>query len=241
MNAVRDRISPVDADAVAAGFFCVSFPLAPQAGHSYFRGMKPVSIFLVAALLFITPALRGQDAAAAAAKADRDAAEERYKRLNSAVDDLLAVKMEQDKRIAALAKEVENLREQQSRPRASYASEEDVRRLAEKIQEIDKKRADDKELILKEIGKLGTKFSPTPAPRPKAPVADTTPSPSPERSDKGYEYVIKSGDSLSVIAKAYRDQGIKVDVDQILKANPKLKPTNLQPGQKIWIPAPEKQ
>ena len=203
--------------------------------------MKRFSIFLIACLLLITPAVRGQDAAAAAAKAERDAAEERYKRLNSAVDDLLAAHTEQQKRIAALAKEVESLREQQSRPRASYASEEDLRRLAEKIQEIDKKRADDKELILKEIGKLGNKFSATPGPaRPKPSVADTTPSTSPEKSDKGYEYVIKSGDSLSAIAKAYREQGIKVTVDQILKANPKLEPTKLRVGQKIWIPAPEK-
>ena len=200
--------------------------------------MKRISIFLIACLLLITPAVRGQDAAAAAAKAERDAAEERYKRLNSAVDDLLAAHTEQQKRIAALAREVESLREQQSRPRASYASEEDLRRLAEKIQEIDKKRADDKELILKEIAKLGKTLSAAPASRPKPSVADTPPSAAPDKDH--YEYVIKSGETLSVIAQTYREQGIKVTVDQILKANPKLDATKLRVGQKIIIPAPEK-
>jgi len=199
--------------------------------------MKRFSIFLIGCLLLITPATRGQDAAAAAAKAERDAAEERYKRLNSAVEDLLAAQTEQQKRIAALAKEVESLREQQSRPRASYASEEDLRRLAEKIQEIDKKRADDKELILKEIGKLGKTLSATPVKPLKPITADTTPSATP---NKGFEYEIKSGDTLSVIVQAYGEKGIKVTVKQILKANPGLDEKKLQVGQKIFIPAPEK-
>ena len=43
---------------------------------------------------------------------------------------------------------------------------------------------------------------------------------------------------LSIIVKAYRDQGIKVTADQILKANPGLDPKNLIVGKKIFIPAP---
>ena len=127
--------------------------------------MKRVSIFLIACLLFVTPAVRGQDATAAAAQAEREAAEERYKRLNSAVEDLLAAQTEQQKRLATLAKELESLREQQTRPNTSYASQEDLKRLAEKIQEIDKKREADKKLILKEIGKLGKNLL-APATRP---------------------------------------------------------------------------
>ena len=48
----------------------------------------------------------------------------------------------------------------------------------------------------------------------------------------------RRGDTLSIIAKAYRDQGIKVTTDQILKANPGLDPKSLKVGQKILIPAP---
>jgi LysM repeat protein len=52
------------------------------------------------------------------------------------------------------------------------------------------------------------------------------------------EYQVQSGDSLSAIAKAYRDKGVKVTVPQILAANPGLKPETMKAGQKIIIPAP---
>src|ERR1035437_7692880 len=54
--------------------------------------------------------------------------------------------------------------------------------------------------------------------------------------ESGYEYKVARGDTLSKIAKAYRDQGIKVTADQILKANPGLDP-KIKVGQKIFIPA----
>ncbi|MEI9961901.1 MAG: LysM domain-containing protein [Limisphaerales bacterium] len=88
-------------------------------------------------------------------------------------------------------------------------------------------------MILKEIEKLGKINS---APRPKPAVSNDAPAPGGKQ--KGYEYEIHSGDTLSVIAKAYRDQGIKVTSDQILKANPGLDAKSLKVGQKIFIPAP---
>ena len=56
--------------------------------------------------------------------------------------------------------------------------------------------------------------------------------------ESGYEYKVAAGDTLLIIAKAYRDQGIKVTSEQILKANPGLDPKSLKVGQKIFIPAP---
>jgi len=38
--------------------------------------------------------------------------------------------------------------------------------------------------------------------------------------------------------KAYKDNNINVTMDQVLKANPGLKPEKLRVGQKIIIPAP---
>ena len=58
------------------------------------------------------------------------------------------------------------------------------------------------------------------------------------KPERGYEYKLVAGDTLLIIAKAYRDQGVKVTADQILKANPGLDPKNLKAGQKIFIPAP---
>jgi len=222
-------------------FILVFFPLAPRNGRSYFQAMKRFSILLISCQLLTTSVLRGQDAVAAAAQAEREAAEERYKRLNSAVEDLLAAQTEQQRRTATLAREVESLREQASKPAGNYASQEDLRKLAEKLQELDKKREADKELILKEIerlGKLITGSSDKGKKPPSRPAGEAGASGTP--GEKGFEHVIASGDTLSTIAQAFREKGIKITVDQILKANPKLDATKLKVGQKIWIPAPDK-
>jgi nucleoid-associated protein YgaU len=208
-------------------------------GRFYFQRMKQVSILFMALSLCAGPVLYGQDAAV----------EERLNKLNGHVEDLLAAQAEQQKRLAAQAKEIESLRAQQSQPNASYASQEDLRKVAEKFQaiaqEIDQKRQADKELILKEIEKLGKTVSMPPAGKksaPKAapaPVADPTPAAA--TPEKGYGfYTIKPNDTLSGIVKLYKDQTppIKVTVDQILKANPGLEATKLKEGQKIWIPGP---
>jgi LysM repeat protein len=49
--------------------------------------------------------------------------------------------------------------------------------------------------------------------------------------------VIQSGDTLSSVVSAYRDKGVKITVEDVLKANPGVKPTSLRVGQKIFIPA----
>ncbi len=203
--------------------------------------MKRISIFLFGCLLLITPALRAQDAAAAA-KAELDVTEERYKRLDSALEILLAAKVEQDKRIASLADEIESLRKQQSRPNTSYASQDELRKLAETVQKIDQKRVEDNEHILKEIGKLGkTLAPPSTPPRKSAASGATGVTDTPPALDKGhYKYAVQPGDFVSTIVKAYNEKGIKVTVEQILKANPKLDPNRMRIGQEIIIPAPEK-
>jgi LysM repeat protein len=64
--------------------------------------------------------------------------------------------------------------------------------------------------------------------------------PQPSGSDLGYPYKIKKGDTFSVIAQAYREQGIKVTSEQIAKANPNVDSARLRVGQEIFIPAPKK-
>jgi nucleoid-associated protein YgaU len=116
------------------------------------------------------------------------------------------------------------------------ASSTDLKSLAEKVQEIDKKRQADRELILKQIEQLGkvaagapAKTRTKPAPAPDETAAPATP-------QKGYEYTVKAGDTIGLIAKAYRDQGVKVTSTQILKANPGLDPAKLYVGRKVFIP-----
>ncbi len=180
----------------------------------------------------------------AAARAQDNATQQQINKLSGQLQDALDAQAVQAKRITALEKEISDLRDKSSQPAAASdtASAADLKKLADQVQEIDKKRQEDRELILKEIGKLG-KVSSSPASSHKAPPAVSTtapenPVPAITVPQKGYEYKVAEHDTLSIIAKAYRDQGIKVTTDQILKANPGLNPNSLKVGQKIFIPAP---
>jgi len=195
---------------------------------------------LTVMLLFAAPMLRGQGSPSAAEIASRQEAEENYKTLRGHVDDLIAAQAEQAKRLQSLAKDIADLRDQAAKPTGNFASQDDLKRLADTIQEIDKKREADKELILHEISKLGKTIATTSSHASvKTPVIDKDPVPTTNPTDNqtGYTYVIKKGDTYSVISQAYRDQGIKVSTEQIEKANPGVDPSRLRIGQKIFIPA----
>jgi len=191
-------------------------------------------------LISLAPMLRGQGSPSAAEVASRQEAEENYKTLRGHVDDMVAAQADQAKRIQALAKEIADLRDQPAKPAGNFASQDDLKRLADAIQEIDKKREADKELILHEIAKLGKTIAVSAnRPSPKQPVIESKESATSSGPDNqaGYTYVIKKGDTYSVVALAYREQGIKVSTEQIEKANPGVDPARLRVGQKIFIPA----
>jgi TolA-binding protein len=194
--------------------------------------MKTPAPLLALVLLLAPLAPAGaQDPEAAAAAAARQDAEERYKRLNAAVEDLILAQAAQQKKISELAAAIAELREEMTRQAGNNSTREELRSLAEKLREIEKNREADKKLILDELKKLAQ----APPVRPSAPAAATTPAARPE---KGYEYVVAPGDTLSTIAAAYRKEGIKVTVDMILKANPKLDPNRMPVGTKLFIPQP---
>jgi LysM repeat protein len=195
--------------------------------------MKWIGILALGYVFSTGPALHAQDSAAA---------EERYNKLAGQIEDLRSNQESLTRRIEALGKEIEGLRGQVDKPSGNFASDEDVKRLAEAVKEIDRKRLEDYEKIRLELKNLGRSLSaPAPSSR-KTPPASVADGPTSEKSnipDKGFEYVVKKGDSLSNIVQAYRDNNIKVTVDQILKANPGLKPDKMRVGQKIFIPAPQ--
>ncbi len=177
----------------------------------------------------------------AAARAQDDATQQQINKLNGQVQDLLDAQAVQAKRIDALEKEISELRDKSGGP---SANQDDLQKLADQVQEIDKKRQADRELILKEIEKLGKVSGGSGSGHKSPPTATTTPTASssagPGGKENGYEYAVQRNDTLSIIVKAYREQGIKVTTDQILKANPGLNPNSLKVGQKIFIPAPAK-
>jgi cell division septum initiation protein DivIVA len=192
--------------------------------------MKPILLLMTAALL----------TAPGPARAQQDpAVDERLNKLSAQIQDLVDAKEAQNKRIDEMARQIQALQDQQTKPNASYASQADVKELAAKLQEVDRKRQEDNDLILKRIEGLGkTLSSSTKSLSPPA-QASSTEAASPPPNSKGFEYEIKSGDSLWGIVQAYRAKNIKVSEDDILKANPGLRADRLRVGQKIFIPAPQ--
>jgi LysM repeat protein len=200
--------------------------------------MKRVSVLLTVLALGLAWSLTAQDAAT----------EERLNKLSGRIDDLMAGQETIRKQLTDLTREIQNVREQASKPTGNYASQEDLTRLKKAVEEVDRKRIDDADKVHTELLKLRkvleTPLPPPPtrkttaAPKEKEKEKDTSVSDKPVGDEKVFPYVVQSDDTLSVIAQAYRKKNIKVTVDQILKANPGLNEKKLKVGQTIYIPAP---
>jgi LysM repeat protein len=181
---------------------------------------------------------------ASLARAQDDATTQQLEKLTGQIQDLLDAQAAQGKRLDALEKEIADLGDKLNQPAANdSASADDLKKLAAQVQEIDKKRQDDNDLILKQLEKLAKASGvPVTAHKP-APVVSPSTTTSPDNptaggKQNGYEYTIASGDTVSAIAKAYHAQGVKVTTAQILAANPGLNPNSLIVGKKIFIPDP---
>lgn len=186
---------------------------------------------MLAVFLMVPLFVRAQDAAT----------EEQLNKLRGDLSALQASNVELQKRLADVLKELQDVREQAAKPTGNYATAEDLKQLADKIKEVDRKRVDDVDLIKEEIKKLGKLMASPPSGSGRGKRSEESTkvnTDTPATSDKGYEYVIKSGDTLSALVTEYNRQGVKVTTDQVLKANPGLKPESLRVGQKIFIPAP---
>ncbi|MEO7298845.1 MAG: LysM peptidoglycan-binding domain-containing protein [Verrucomicrobiota bacterium] len=203
--------------------------------------MKQLLVFIVLASTFIAPPLRAQNAASVIA--ERQEADERYKRMSTDVESVLGANVALQKKVSALENELQRLREDHAQLRKASNNDnttESLRKLAEKIQEVDRKREADKELIIAEFGKLGKKLETSSTPRtPRNIVAPEAP----PSSDKGYPYTIKSNDTLSAIVSdintQFKSNGMKtITQKQVSDANPNVNWSKLKIGQKIFIPAP---
>ena len=196
--------------------------------------MKTISLWGLI-LTFIT-------AGVLAASAQESATQQQIDKLSGQIQDMLDAQAQQSKRIDALEREISELRDKVNAPTQvpDAASRDDLKKLAEQVQEIDRKRGEDRDLILKQIAKIGSGGDTTPAPsHTHSPNSSKTPddtTPPPNVSDKGYYYEVKQGDTLGLIVKAYREQGVKVTSRQIKAANPTMNPDVLIPGKKIFIP-----
>jgi DNA repair exonuclease SbcCD ATPase subunit len=211
-----------------------------------FDGMKRAFILFVIPLLLLRLPVMAQDAGTAAAIAAGQDADERYKRMAA---DLQAVQSDNEAlhaKITAMEQEIQALRDAQAKPADNSSVQEDLKHLAEKIQEVDKKRLEDKDAISEEIRKsiaeleksLGGVSAPTHSSGPKTSI-----DPEPPSSGKGYSYTIKDGDTLGEIVRAYnkdfKSKGLKtISLRQAMEANPNVDWARLKVGQKIIIPTP---
>lgn len=203
-----------------------------------FNGMKRFLLLLLAAGLLHSPLL-AQTPNTASAIADKQEAEERYKRMTTDVERLIEANLTLQKKISALENELQKVREEQSRSANNNNTTESIKRLADAIQEVDKNRIADKQKILDAIAKMERNLaSPPPSRQAKAPVVPDVPGP-----EKGFPHAIQSRDTLSGIVASYNSafkaKGLKtITQKQVMDANPNVNWDKLKIGQKIFVPAP---
>jgi hypothetical protein len=194
--------------------------------------MKKISLWILVA--WFTASL---------APAQESATQQQIDKLGGQIQDLTDLVETQRKHIDALEKEIADLRDKVNTPVVNdYANRTELKSLAEQVQEVDRKRKEDSDMIADQIQKLvkAATMAPPEAPSRHVASAPITPrleeSPAPSVPQKGYEYEVKPGDNLGLILRAYRDKGVKVSLAQLKAANPKMNPDVLIPGRKIFIP-----
>jgi hypothetical protein len=233
--------------------------LARRGSRFYFRRMKRLSLFLLGVACLGASGV-GEDNPARAA-AEREAAEERYKLLNSAVEGMTTAQADLQRRFGALADEIRSLRAQDNKIDTSkFVTRDEFNRLVKAVDEIEQKRDNDKKLIREEFEQLKKdilKLLNAPAPsapkksRSSADKGSEKPADKPaDKPDKASEaaaqtqegvwYVFQSGNTLNAIVNAHNDEfkkkGKKTSIKLVQDANARLKPNNLKVGEKIWIP-----
>lgn len=209
-------------------------------------------------LLTVSTSLSAQEAARAAAIAEQQDAAERYNRLSALIDDLQVANRDLQRKVGELENELRKTRAEllaevskvESRAESGnskLATKDDLKKLVDAINKVDKTRAEENEKIVETMAKnykaLEKVAVSAPAPAPKPAKVDNTPA-LPSGPTKGFEHVVAKGEYLTTIIKAYnealKEKGVtkKITQDMVMKANPDLNPNKMVIGQKIFIPDP---
>ena len=194
--------------------------------------IKPMKRLLFHSLLFTAIyATNSVALLAQGATLEARALRENNQRLQSQLNDLLeafnALKTELNK----VQSEVRQLRAKLGARNPNLVTRSDLEELAKSVREIDRKRVQDKDLILKEMKGL-LRSKPT-LPKPKA-----------TDSQKGFDHTVQSGETISAIISAYnaelKRQGAtkRITLKSVLTANPNLNPRTMRIGQSLFIPDP---
>lgn len=185
-------------------------------------------------------------AATAAAVADQQAVDEKFKRLSADIESLRAANQALLDKLSSLKDDLQQIRTDQSRLAASAVSRDDLKPLAQRVEELDKQREEDKRFVSDELKKttdhleklLTAAVEPAPRPIVKPPRTNTV-----AAGEEGFSYSIKDGDRLPEIVAAYNEEfkskGWKqITRRQVMEANPDVDWSKLKVGQKIVIPRP---
>lgn len=177
--------------------------------------------------------------------------EERYNTMVGRMEELMSANALLQKRVNDLNAQVSSQRGAIEDDRKQFAtalsktvSRDELKAVVEKLQEIDRKREEDKKLITGEIKKMTDELSkPIPAPVVKTPPPVTTPEPVEDANQEYFRHKVEKGEMLSTILAAYntalKEKGKPpVKMDAVLKANPGLNPKSLRVGKEILIPVP---
>ncbi len=210
---------------------------------------------LLASILIHSLPLFAQDSSSPASAAARhESTRETAERFSRMEDDFEAIKADNlslREEVGKLRQELSRMRDELGKTATSVANNnphEDLKRLAERITEVDRKRESDKQAISEEIkrsiSKLDSAIAAAADTRPAR--RERAPAPTPavvDPSDSGFSYTVASGDSLGAIVKAYNQEfkkkGLKpVTLAQVKAANPNVNWDRLKVGTKIVIPAP---
>jgi septal ring factor EnvC (AmiA/AmiB activator) len=193
--------------------------------------------FLLFALFFGAICLLEPTAALAQGTSlDTRALREDCRRLQSQLADLLEAHNALKSELSKLRSEVRQLRAQTATKDPAAVTRADLEGLATSIREIDRKRVQDKDLILKEMQALLRSGS--------SGGRTTKPPNIPHNSQQSFEHTVLDGETISAIITAYnaklKSQGAKkrITLKSVLDANPNLNPRTMRIGQTLFIPDP---
>jgi septal ring factor EnvC (AmiA/AmiB activator) len=180
---------------------------------------------------------------------------EEFRRLQGEVADLRDAKTADQKRISELNRKVEQLqtalRESNERTTIKLGdaiTREDLKKIVDRIAEVDQSRENDKKVILEQFDKL-TKIVAQPSLADRASRSrprDTEKEKETEQIEGTFiEHKVKDGDTLGEILEdfnaALKNEGRpSVSLSQVKKANPKVNLNRIRVGETILLPVPDK-
>jgi len=186
-------------------------------------------------------------ASKAAAVAEQQGVEEKFKQLATEMETLRANYQLLQEKMSSLKDDLQQIRVEQTRLAANALGRDDLKPLAQRIEEVDKRRQEDKDTISEEIKKSEARlemlltnaaesFAKPPA---KPPVVGVGPA-----AEGGFKYTMREGDYLDAVVAAYnaefKRKGMKtITPQQAKEANPGITDWNrVRKGQIIIIPSP---